>query len=249
MTQSTVEMRTRIEGPPDRFLDRVQHYVTVLRKGPSRVLMWKALSLIAESQLRKRGCLDLLASRPAEALAPDVVDSWFLYRCVRARKPRCVLEFGSGFSTSILAYALWENQRESAMDGGMLYSVETDPHWLEVTRRYLPSHLQHLCQLWLTDLEVVEYQGTSVFRHVKLPEIVPDFLYLDGPGLIDGKTTKISADLLDLEESFPPTFYMVVDGRWPCVRFLREHLKRRYIFKHSETLRRSTFELIEQQRR
>lgn len=179
-----------------------------------------------ERRLRERGYLALLASRPPEAFPPNCADLWFLYQTVRRRKPRTILEFGSGCSTVILAQALWENQQEA--DGtSRLYSVESDPSWRDVTVRALPSHLQDICDVRYSPVREVDYEGTPAFRHVEIPERVkPDMVYLDGPPLTWER--QVAIDLLDLEERFSPACCLVVDGRWRNVLFLKRYFKRRY---------------------
>lgn len=196
----------------------------------------------AERQLRSRGQLDFLAHRPPKAIPPDFADLWFLYQVVRRRKPRRILEFGSGCSTVIMAQALWDNQRESSRSSGYLYSVDADPYWAEVTARSMPTRLQGFCEIWYSPLVEVTYLGTPAFRHAKIPDVAPDLLYLDGPALTPER--QVAVDVLDIEGRFPPGFYMIVDGRWTNTMFLKRHLKRRYVFKHRWLFHNSTFELI-----
>ncbi len=196
----------------------------------------------AERQLRKRGYLDFLTLRPSHALLPDFTDLWFLYQTTRNRKPRYILEFGSGCSTVILAQALWDNRRASPQSGGHLYSIDADHYWAEVTARSIPQHLLASCEIYHSPLLEVEYEGTPAFRHAKLPDLAPDLLYLDGPAFTPER--QVAVDVLDIEETFPSGFCMIIDGRWQNTIFLKEHLKRRYLFTHRRLFSNSVFELI-----
>ena len=180
-------------------------------------------------RLRRRGYVDFLASRPPHAIPPNYSDLWFLYETVRRRRPRCILEFGSGCSTVILTQALWEIQRESPSAHRRLFAVETDPYWAEVTVASLPPHLRALCDIQCSRLLEVEYEGTPALRHADVPDVVPDFVYLDGPPLTPER--QVASDVLELEDRFPKEFCMVVDGRWKNLRFFRQHCRRRYRFK------------------
>jgi hypothetical protein len=102
----------------------------------------------AKHQLCKRGYLEFLKHRPPHAIPPDFADLWFLYETVRRRKPRCILEFGSGCSTVILAQALYDNRRNEILNTGYLYSVDADPYWAEVTFSSMQQHLQGLYEIW-----------------------------------------------------------------------------------------------------
>ena len=89
----------------------------------------------------------------------------------------------------------------------------------------------------------------------RIPDIVPDFIYLDGPnpkdveGNINGisfkcnERTVISADLLLMESTFLPGTYILVDGRTNNVNFLRNNFKRKYFFNWDKNGDRSSFEL------
>lgn len=197
----------------------------------------------AHRQLDRRGYLDFLASRPRAACAPDFSDLWFLYKVVRNRKPRCILEFGSGCSTIIMAQALWENQRESSgKNGGIIYSVDADHYWAGVTMKTIPDHLSGICQVLYSSLLEVDSFAVPAWRHADVPSAVPDLLYLDGPALTP--TRQIAVDVLDIEDRLAPGFFMVIDGRKENAQFLMKHLKRRYRVKNRRQFRNCIFELL-----
>lgn len=197
----------------------------------------------ARYQLSRRGYLDLLSKRPAEACRPDYSDLWFLYLVVKRRSPRCILEFGSGCSTVIMAQALWESRDECfAGPERRLYSVDAHPYWANITCNSFPDHLRNICEVVYSPLLEVEYEGTPAFRHGVVPNVVPDLLYLDGPELTPER--QVAVDVLDLESTFPPGFFMVVDGRKTNRDFFLRHLKRRYVYKYRRQFRNAIFELI-----
>ena len=208
-----------------------------LANDPVCILAWKAGKsldslwrgtwlnhLWSEFQLARRGYLGFLAARPADSLPPDCADLWFLYRLIRARRPNTVLELGSGFSTVIMAYALREN------GGGMMWSIDADERWMGVTQSLLPKSLTPHCRILHCPAKAEDWRGYRVWRHAGLPEVTPDFLYVDGPGGDEGRTPAITADPLDLEPKFPLGFIMVIDGRYATYAFLKTHLQRRYRF-------------------
>lgn len=193
-------------------------------------------------RLRQRGYLDFLASRPPGAIFPDFADLWFLYKTVRRKRPNQILEFGSGFSTLVLAQAMWENQRHLLQSDLRLYSIEADAYWAQRTAELIPAHLRSLCEVWYSPLLEVEYEGTPAYRHAKIPDVVPDLIYLDGPALTPER--QVAVDILDMEDKFRPGLSLIVDGRWTNTLFFRQHLKRRYVFKHRSIFRNSIFELV-----
>ncbi|HEV8341079.1 MAG TPA: hypothetical protein VGR30_01790 [Candidatus Binatia bacterium] len=197
----------------------------------------------ARHQLERRGYLDPLSKRPPDANPPDYSDLWFLYNVVRQRKPRSILEFGSGCSTVIMAQALADNLSQSYGEKrGYLYSVDAHPYWAKVTSDSIPKNLREFCEVSYSPLLEISYEGTPAFRHAKIPDVVPDLLYLDGPELTPER--QIAVDVLDLEGRLLPGFYMVVDGRKANRDFLLRHLKRRYAYKYRRQFRNAVFALI-----
>lgn len=187
-------------------------------------------------KFRLRQYIHLFQVRPPEAIQPDYSDLWFLYKIVRKRKPKVILEFGSGCSTVIFAQALKDN------GSGFLYSLDSDPDWAKVTSQCIPSSLKSFCEIQYSPAIETQFEIVSVFRHTNVPQINCDMLYLDGPSL--NSKTQVTIDPLDIEHKFSSAFFMIVDGRRINVDFLRKYLKKRYRFKHNWILFNSTFELI-----
>ena len=88
----------------------------------------------ARRVLKNLGYLDFLEKRPPGSFSPETDDLWYLYRLVRSRKPKVILEFGSGCSTVLLAQALFDNAKESEIQKGFLYSMDVSENWGQVTK-------------------------------------------------------------------------------------------------------------------
>ncbi|MBT3370232.1 MAG: hypothetical protein HOA08_10480 [Rhodospirillaceae bacterium] len=191
-------------------------------------------------QLNKRGYLSLFDARPATAKPPVWSDLWAIYSQVRARKPKVLLEFGSGCSTIIFAQALADNAAEGAP--GFLHSLDADAHWGQVTIDSLPEHLRLYCTVTLTERVQDELDGTPVWRFAKVPDVVADMIYLDGPALTPERRAAI--DVLDMEADFPPGFRLLVDGRSFNRALLEKYFKRRYQRQHRPILKSTTYDLL-----
>lgn len=126
---------------------------------------------------------------------------------------------------------------------GMLWSVDANPGWIENTERKIPDDLRAFINIRFSDAEVCVVGGELCHQYCELPNIVPDFLYLDGPSPFDVKgqirgveftmeggagRPPISADVLLYEGALLPGFLMVIDGRYSNMQFLKRHLKRQY---------------------
>ncbi len=225
-----------------RMRRRIEHFRqdpwgSVARRAGYEWFCWRARRFWA----RQPWMRDFLTARPAEAFPPDYADLWFLYRTVRRRRPRLVLEFGSGCSTLALALALHENRGEGG-PAGRLVSIDSDPYWTESTRGALPEGSREYCEILHRPAVETEWNGTPVFRHSDLPQLEPDLVYLDGPPLTPER--KVAVDVLDLEDRFRPGFLLIVDGRWANAMFLREHLRGEYRFEYRTLFQNSTFETM-----
>ena len=66
----------------------------------------------AQAYLQSNGCSALVSVGAAEEIAPKWDDLARLHKLVRQHKPFTILEFGSGFSTVVVAHALQQNWSE-----------------------------------------------------------------------------------------------------------------------------------------
>lgn len=177
-------------------------------------------SLVGRTRIPHR---DLVRSAPKGAFPPEWHDLWFLYSEVRARKPSLVLEFGSGCSTPIIAAALEENGH------GRIVSIEASQEWLDVTRAYFPAHLAGRVELVHSPAELVWHDDAQVWRHSVMPDVTPDFIYLDGPPLTTA--APVAIDVLQLEHRLKPGARLVVDGRRKNFAYLKTKLRRSWSFQ------------------
>jgi len=92
-----------------------------------------------------------------------------------------------------------------------------------------------------------------------IPDVVPDFIYLDGPstadveGSVNGMTfarnpdrTVMSADPCIMESILLPGCFMVIDGRTNNARFIKNNFQRQWCYDWLEDRDVSTFELVEE---
>jgi hypothetical protein len=212
--------------------------------------------------LEQEGVLDLLESGQAEEHKADYSDLSYLHRNITARAPANVLEFGIGFSTLVIGHALKRNA-DSGRYGDkkpQLVSVDANEGWIENTRAKIPAGLEPYITVWHSECRTSIHNGEFCHYYDRLPNIKPDFIYLDGPSPLDvqgdfhnlrfimddgSKRPVMSADILAYEASLPRGTLIVVDGRHCNTHFLRRNLRRRYHFSDNRTDHRYTFELLD----
>ena len=166
------------------FLDRLISFCSHPRQSLEFRARRFALPYLAKwhrYRLSKKMDLGFLAQRPKHGFAPDFSDFWFLYQSVRRKRPRVILEFGSGSSTVVLAKALYDNNLERPGEKGYLHSIDDQRYWADVTRSIMPPFLSGVCEIHHIPTVEIEHEGIPCYRHSRLPDVVPDMIYLDGP--------------------------------------------------------------------
>mgnify|MGYP006146575129 FL=1 len=195
-------------------------------------------------------------------------DLTYIHNLIRDRKPFTTFEFGVGFSTVAIAHALKLNklkfekleEKPKLRNSKMFkhYVLDTNKYWLDNTKSNFPEDLKEFVEFNYSETYVTtkDFQICSLYK--KIPDVVPEFIYLDAPdpkdveGDINGLTfhcnerTVMSADLLLMESTFLPGTFILVDGRTNNTRFLKNNFKRKYIFNWDKKFDRSTFELDEE---
>lgn len=189
-----------------------------------------------------------------------------LHYLVTTRRVTTVLEFGAGNSSVVIADALHENkiQHSSYVKESLrrnnpfeLHSIDSSAEWLSRARELLPNHLRNQADFYLCEAFVSEFNGQMCTYYDDLPNICPDFIYLDGPdlfsptGSVRGLSTRhedrmpMAADILTIEHFLTPGTLIVVDGRTANARFLRCNLQRNWVYTHAPELDQHFFELVE----
>jgi len=184
-----------------------------------------------------------------------------------SRKCLNILEFGSGFSTVVLADAmkiLHNNFAKFAKDNIRvdnpfhIYAVEEEQRFLEITQKRLGGKLESFATITRSSIDIINHDSRIATIYSKLPNISPDFIYLDGPSQF-GSTKEIngfsfnskfrmpmSADILLFEFFLEPGTLILVDGRTANARFLKSYLRRTWAYLHDPLGDIHYFELQEE---
>ena len=186
---------------------------------------------------------------PALALQED--DLTRLYTYIRGRVAGRVLEFGCGYSTFVIAIALKENKekygKEYTKTPFINCVVDTDEEWMNHVKAKLEEKgLAEKTMFTLSGCRVGIHDGQMCNYYDNIPNIIPDFMYIDGPdpaqikGSVAGMDFKncgwrqvMNADPLLMEPFFYPKAAILVDGRHGNARFLKTNFKRNWDFTES----------------
>ena len=147
---------------------------------------------------------------------------------------KTVLEIGAGKSTLVISDAIQKNKIEFGdyvkanlrkNNPFELHSVETSDYWAKEVEKTIPSNLKEICTIHISKCRMNIFNSRVCTSFDNLPNICPDFIYLDGPdqysveGDIDGITTShpdrmpMVSDILRIEPFLLPGTVILVDGR------------------------------------
>ena len=210
----------------------------------------------ARGLLDSNGVLELLTPGDDSEISPSFPDLANLFQLIRDRRPRVVLELGIGFSTMVIAEALRQNLSKHRAPGH-LFTVDAQASWIENTQAKIPENLRAFITIQFSTISARLMEGTLCHAYDNLPDISPNFIYVDGPegleveGAINGLgfsqgRSVISVEPLLYESTAPLDYFILVDGRWETCRFLSLHLKGKYRHQRFVSRKVETFEYLSQ---
>ena len=241
---------------------RVEEYVDLF----SLRALCKALE--ADRMASKNSALEKSVSMFEEKpFEPEYSDLCRLHWIALSRKAINTLELGSGYSTVILADAMrtldehfggWAKKSIRSDNPFHVYAVEEEQRFVEITQSRLGSKLQAFATVSRSSVDVLIHDNRIASVYSKLPNISPDFIYLDGPSQfattqeINGFSFNskarmpMSADILRVEFFLEPGTLILVDGRTANARFLKSYLRRNWVYLHDPIGDIHYFELQEE---
>ncbi|MBF0157474.1 MAG: hypothetical protein HQL57_09855 [Magnetococcales bacterium] len=253
--------RTRIDLPsplPPRR-DKAELHEVVARHALGQLAAW-------DPRQPEYGPNDSVDPSHTEPYAPDWADLVRLHDLILQRRVTTILEFGCGHSTAIMAHALEENRRRHGafVEANLrrnnpfeLHTIDDMPAYLEATAARLPPPLAARVHFHHSPVAMTRFNGRIATEYQRLPNICPDFIYLDGPsqhsvlGEVNGISTRhpdrlpMAADILALEHFLLPGTLILVDGRTANARFLATNLQRTWTSGHDPEADVHWFELRE----
>ena len=137
-------------------------------------------------------------------------DFWELYKIVREKKPKSILECGPGASTLVMAYALMENEKEGFP--GKITAMEEIDDYLKMSIKLLPDYLHKYVDFILSPRIDDYYEIFRGVRYRDIPEKEFDFIFVDGPehySPVDGQFCFDFDFLHVLKKSKKPVFGLI----------------------------------------
>ena len=198
----------------------------------------------------------VLPEQNMKPISPDLLDLARLHLLISVRGCINVLEFGSGFSSLVIADALRANSLKS---GGQLPlhirrenpwqldSIDESEEWLNVTKSRIPFSLQRYVNFHYRHVSLGTFNDRPVTYYQDVPNKAYDLIYIDGPSQyapvesdwLGFNTTNpgrmpMSADILRVEHFLQPGTLVVFDGRTANAKFFELNVQKKWKKYHSD---------------
>tara|TARA_B100001971_G_scaffold150690_1_gene139813 strand:- start:997 stop:1812 length:816 start_codon:yes stop_codon:yes gene_type:complete len=210
-------------------------------------------------KLSKSNDLSVNEMVSSEPYKPKLLDLYRIYQFVILNKRTTILEFGSGWSSLILYMSLNELKTKFSREVKKLrrnnpfelFILENEKKYLDITQQRLKEakitkNLNISVNFCFSDVLMTTYNGKIATEYENFPLCNPDFIYLDGPDQFNAKNNinnittihkdlmPMTCDILKFEYFYTPGTIILADGRGANVKFLRDHLKRNWLYKNIE---------------
>ena len=214
---------------------------------------------------KKRNINKIINPWSSKTYSPELIDFYMLHAYIILNKRMTILEFGSGWSSLILAHALMLNKKKYTKHVKRirkknifeLHILENEKKFLEITKKRNNKFLKGFNKIsyHLSDCQMTTYNGQFCTEYKKLPLVNPDFIYLDGPDQfkikkrINNFTTShedmmpMVCDILKFENFLIPGTIIIADGRKANSSFLLNNFKRNWLYFYDESNDQSIFYL------
>jgi len=205
-------LKTKLFPPPPQ-LEPVERVVVTARAERTRR---EAQQYFATPE--RKGLLECVVS--SISTGADLTDYYVLHHYIVTRRPRRILELGSGVTSVIMAHALREvAEADPSRPPGHLETMEDLPAFHADAQRLCSPALRPFVTYSLSGLHMERKGQLWMFCYVSLPPGPFDLVFVDGPlAKRDGKTG-VNGDVLRLMELAPDAALdVVIDNRLPtCI--------------------------------
>lgn len=196
---------------------------------------------------------------------PDLIDLCRLHRFVMEHKRTTILEFGTGWSTWVLADALSKLKLKHAEqvlnlrrnNPFELHVVDDELEFINIAKARIPLNITKLVTFHLKTSIMGTFNDRICTYYEALPLVSPDLIYVDGPNQFNvssdicGWSTRhkdmlpMAADLLRIEHFLTPGTIVIFDGRAANARFFGSNIQRGWDYQYDVGFDQHVFKLNE----
>ena len=185
---------------------------------------------------------------------PVLKDLYFLYQLIILNNRTTVLEYGCGWSTLIMHFALTMNEKRfnkktftrcgNPFD---LICVDNSKKFLNIAKKRVNKYSKKFqkVKFFYSEARMAKFQNRYCTEYKNHPLCNPDLIYIDGPSqwTIKNKIENFTvnhfsmmpmvSDVLKFEHFLTPGTIIVIDGRTANARFLKSNFQRNWKYIHS----------------
>lgn len=190
-----------------------------------------------------------------DLIPPNLIDLYALHQAVLLNKRTKILEYGTGWSTYVLANALSSVSQKYFSDAALssltpfrYLVIDSEQEYIDISRSRLSDQDRIKVEFVKSNYLMTTFNDRICTKYDILPNYSPDLIYIDGPSQkgcknnIRGFTTSDSSlmpmmsDILQIEHFLAPGTLIIVDGRAANARFLRTNLQRDWNYCYLENV-------------
>ena len=181
--------------------------------------------------------------------SPDLLDLYYIYELVRLNNRTTVLEYGCGWSTLIIHFALLNVKSKKknkiykrCFNPYELHSVDNSKKYISIAKKRVRkfSNSHNLVKFNFSKVIMTKFCERYCTQYENHPLINPDFIYIDGPDQFEVKKNinnftvnsksmmPMLSDVLKYEHFLTPGTIILFDGRQSNVRFIKANLQRKW---------------------
>ena len=203
-----------------------------------------------------------------QSYKPELIDLYNLYQFIIKNKKITSLEFGCGWSSLVIALALKENKKNFKNEIKNLrrnnpfqnFIVDNEKKYIEIAKKRIKNFDKNLLKnnfFLYSQVKLTKYDFRYITEYNQIPQINPDFIYLDGPdqfkiighdkfNINHKDLAPMAADILKIEFFLNPGTIILIDGRALNCNFLKRYLRRNWTYRYLKSYDQHILYLNEQ---
>ena len=166
-----------------------------------------------------------------------------LVKIILKKKPKHILELGTGTSTIVLAETILQIQKKNPNYNCKIVSMESVKNWYDMATQLLPKNYSEIVEIVMGKREIYEYSMFRGYVHTNIPNYSFDLIFLDGPNYSDEKGSSTCMDIIKIRlQSDDDLISCVVDTRVSSVWMMQQIFSNK-IIKYFPIFRTCSFDI------
>ena len=152
-----------------------------------------------------------------------------IYNYILEKKPKKILELGSGLSTVIILNAIKKIKQKNSNYKPDFISMENHKKYFLNTKKKLPKHYRGWYKLVLSKTVKDSFLLFSGYRYLNIPKMKYDFIFVDGPNYNDQEGMSSSFDIVYILNNFSQKFDCIIEKRVSTSYIMQKLLGRKSV--------------------